>query len=210
MERCVCHPGCVPDDGDDLSLFGPEERAELERESALWWIQLSRAELRRAGGREFDAARPCPDCGTTKAALIPRNGQNTVRCARCGRHTYNAPRVETGEAPRTVATVRVGVKPSQQARILDRDVGRCVLCGRSDQPLVIGHLLSVEDGHRLGVEPRLLSDDANLAAMCEACNQGLSGRSVNPRTYAAIMWRLVQVDGRRRRLPRQSGNTLAR
>ena len=49
-------------------------------------------------------------------------------------------------------------------------------------------------GLALGASAALLNDDANLAAMCEACNLGLSGRSVSPRTYGAIMYRLVQAE----------------
>ncbi len=54
----------------------------------------------------------------------------------------------------------------QQARILDRDHGRCVLCG-THEDLTIGHLLSLEDGARLGAATVELYSDANLAAMCE-------------------------------------------
>lgn len=152
-----------------------------------------RGQLAELGGREFRAARPCPKCHTTEAALIPKNGQNTVRCARCGQLSYNAPKTETGDRPRTVETLRRALKPGTQARILDRDNGRCVLCGRSDQPLTIGHLLSVDDGCRLGTDEELINDEANLAAMCEACNLGLGKASVSPRRYAAIMWRLLQA-----------------
>ena len=129
--------------------------------------------------------------------MIPKNGQNTVRCSRCGVHTYNAPKTETGERARTVETLRQGLKPSQQARILDRDYGRCVLCGRSDLPLSIGHLLSVDDGFRLGADESIVNSEANLATMCEPCNLGLGRASVSPRTYAAIMWRLLQVEVKR-------------
>lgn len=166
-----------------------EEREELRRESAQFWIDRSREQL----GRPYRSRKPCPDCGTTDAVLIPRNGQNTVRCQNCHRLLYNAPKTETGEVPRTVATVRRQIKPSQQARIFDRDHGRCVLCGRGDLPLTIGHLLSIEDGVALGANEDEIQDDANLAAMCEACNLGLSGRSVSPPTYARIMLHLIRA-----------------
>ncbi len=174
--------------------FGP--RSDIEREEAIWWIRRTRKEQLQ-GARDYQSRTPCAACGITDAVLIPRGGQNTVRCARCGLALYNAPKAETGEAPRTVTTLRSGIKPGQQAHILDRDNGRCVLCGRSDQPITIGHLLSIEDGLTLGVSAALLNDDANLAAMCEACNLGLSGRSVSPRTYGAIMYRLVQAEAGR-------------
>jgi hypothetical protein len=60
-------------------------------------------------------------------------------------------------------------------------------------------LLAIEDGLDLGATVTELNSDANLAAMCEACNLGLphGPGSVNPRTYAIIMWRLVQAELRR-------------
>jgi 5-methylcytosine-specific restriction endonuclease McrA len=119
----------------------------------------------------YTSRKPCPRCGTTKAVLIRRSNQNTVRCADCRTLLYNAPKTETGEKTRTVRTLRPRIKPSQQARILDRDGGRCVLCGSTDA-LTIGHLLSIEDGADLGATVTELNSDANLAAMCEACNLG--------------------------------------
>ena len=85
---------------------------------------------------------------------------------------------------------------ARDPQILDRDHGRCVLCGSSDD-LTIGHLLSVADGFALGALESELNDDANLAAMCEGCNAGLGARSVSARTYLVIMFRLVQAEIRR-------------
>jgi 5-methylcytosine-specific restriction endonuclease McrA len=136
--------------------------------------------------RRHKATRPCPDCQVVDAVVIPRGGQNTVRCARCGKHTYNAPKTETGEKPRTVVTARRGVKPGQQARVFERDGGQCVFC-RATRDLTLGHLVSVNDGVALGLSEADLNSDANLAAMCEACNLGLGRRSVLPRTYLRIM-----------------------
>ena len=187
-----------------LPLYGPgpagggmagcDERAELRREEARFYIGEAREKL--AGARSYRATRACRRCGATDALLVERRSQNTVTCARCGRFIYNAGKAETGQAPRTARTVRREVKPAQQARVLDRDHGRCVLCG-SDEDLTIGHLLSLDEGAALGASEPELHDDANLAAMCEACNAGLGRRSVSPRTYAAIMFRLVQAERRR-------------
>lgn len=62
--------------------------------------------------------------------------------------------------------------------------------------LTIGHLLAIEDGARLGATEIELYSDANLATMCEACNIGLrhGPRSLTPRTYAVIIWRLTQAE----------------
>jgi hypothetical protein len=61
----------------------------------------------------------------------------------------------------------------------------------------MGHLLSVADGFALGALESELYDDANLAAMCEACNAGLGKRSMSPRTYRVILFRLIQAEIRR-------------
>jgi len=186
-------------DGDGLSAA---ERREMEKAEAKWWIARAKATLPQS--REYVSRQPCTSCQTTEALVVPSNGQNVVRCARCGRSLYNAPKTETGERPRTVTTLRQQIKPSQQARILDRDHRTCVLCGRSDQPLVIGHLLSIEEGVGVGASEAELYDDANLAAMCEACNSGLSRHSISPRTYAVIMLHLVRAERRRSHHPATS------
>jgi len=172
------------------------ERREFEKEEAGWWIARMREQL---DIQPYESREACPRCQITSAGMIPTNGQNVVRCARCGRSLYNAPKTETGEKPRTVETLRRGIKPAQQARILDRDHRACVLCGVSDGPLAVGHLLSVHEGMSVGATEEELSDDANLAAMCEACNLGLSRHSVSPRTYAVIMLHLIRSEIRRAR-----------
>jgi predicted Zn finger-like uncharacterized protein len=169
-----------------------DDDPSFRREEATWWIAHYR-QILAEGGRRYEARRSCPNCKTRDAALVPRNGQNTVRCAKCGHLIYNAPKTETGEQPRTVKTVRHQLKPSQQARIFDRDHCRCVICGRGDCPLTVGHLLSISDGLELGASEGELSSDVNLAAMCEACNAGLGRKSVSPSTYARIMLHLVRA-----------------
>lgn len=171
-----------------------EERADLERDVALLRIGRLREEHGLQSGRAYVSARPCSRCGGTDARLIERGGQNTVRCSVCNVHIYNAPKTETGQSPRTVRALRRAIKPGQQARIFDRDLQRCVMCGTNGAPLTIGHLLSVEDGTRLGATTAELYSDANLAVMCETCNLGFSGRSISPRSYAAIMFRLVRAE----------------
>ncbi|MDQ4068175.1 MAG: hypothetical protein M3203_01650 [Actinomycetota bacterium] len=171
-----------PDSGDDEGLGDETARFHLARAR----------ELLARGGRPH-VARPCRWCGSTDGILLEKSGQNTVYCTGCWRHSYNAPKTETGQKPRTVSTVREQIKPSQQARIFDRDQGRCILCGTREM-LTIGHLLSIHEAHELGFAGPELHDDANLAAMCEACNLGLGRRSVSPRTYAVLMHRLVLAE----------------
>ncbi len=188
---------------DDQLELGedPGEDSHRAAETARFYLERSREKLPRPGTPY--AARACKSCGSTKGILREKNGQNTVYCENCGQHSYNAPKIETGQRPRTVATLRESIKAKQQARILDRDQGRCVLCGRTEN-LTIGHLLSIEEAYRMGEMGPALHDDANLAAMCEACNLGLGRHSVSPRTYAVIMYRLVQAEIARRDAPRSA------
>lgn len=145
--------------------------------------------------RRHRAREPCRRCNTVEAVLVTKGNQTTVRCAVCFVFLYNAPKTETGQKVRNVKTLRRSIRPKQQARILNRDRGRCVLCG-SKHDLTIAHLLSLEDGVALGASDQHLYADANLAAMCEACNLGLrhGPRSVTPRTYLVILFLLVQAE----------------
>ena len=124
-----------------------------------------------------DMRQPCPDCGCRDGLIATVNGQDTMRCADCRRYCYNAPRTETGRGVRSLLT-RPTIKPSQRARILVGDNATCVLCHRWGVPLDVGHLVSVHDGLRVGLSIADLHDDALLAAMCAACNSGLSKRSL--------------------------------
>lgn len=152
-------------------------------------------------GRPHVARDPCPDCLIVRAVLVPQGSHQGVYCARCRRWLYWAPKTETGEAPRTVATLRKGLKPSQQARILERDLGRCVMCGTREN-LQIAHFLSVKDGLTHGVPDEILESDENKATMCEACNLGLHEHSVTARFYVAIMVALLRTA--------EAGNRLSR
>ena len=176
--------GVLPLEGDWVA--DPERR----------FTNMSRASAaRRRAERPFTARQPCPRCNTTDAYLEAAGDHDAVRCGICGKWLYHAPKTETGKAPRTVANLRPGIKAGQRARILDRDMGRCVLCGSTER-LQVGHMLSVEDGYELGLENALLFSDANLAALCEACTLGLGSRSMSPRTYFRIRAALLTADRR--------------
>lgn len=182
-----------------------DEREKLENDEVAFYIATMRESLDRAGARAHDMRRPCPNCGFTLGVLAKSGHQNTVRCAKCGNFAYNAPKTETGERARTVKTLRDRMSPSQQARILNRDHGRCLLCGSPDN-LTIGHLLSIADGHAVGALESELNDDANLAAMCEGCNAGLGRRSVSTRTFVILTLRILQAEIRRSRSGRDRGD----
>lgn len=114
------------------------------------------------------------------------NGQDVVRCARCDRYCYNAPKVETGRETRSVSTVHAGIKPKQRARLILRASGRCELCGSRDS-LHVGHVLSVADGLEAGLTERELNDDENLVAACAECNLGMGRETMPVRLMVAIL-----------------------
>lgn len=134
----------------------------------------------------FTMRAPCPDCTTPYGVIETVNGQDTVRCGWCGKFCYNAPKAETGREQRSLRT-RPDMKPSQRARILQRDNATCVLCHRGDVPLDVGHFISVEDGQALGLTTAELFHDENLAAMCNSCNSGLSSETSSLRLFVSVL-----------------------
>ena len=157
-------------------LFGGSDQPD-ERQPKQWLAEMQDELIEIAHrhgdftGEPWSMRDPCPRCGHEKGTIKTQSGQDRVFCADCGRHAYNAPRSETGRPQRTLRT-RPQIKPSKRMRVLERDNHTCVSCHRADVDLDIGHLLSVEDGHRLGFSNDELNDEENLAAMCAACNSG--------------------------------------
>lgn len=133
----------------------------------------------------YEMRRPCTACGGSLGRIETRGMQDCVFC-RCGKFQYNAPRIETGREVRTVTTVHNGIKAGQRARILERDNGRCFLCGCREN-LQVGHLLSVNEGLKMGLTEAQLNDDENLATQCAECNLGASDRPVSLRLAMAIL-----------------------
>lgn len=149
--------------------------------------------LERGAPGTFVMRRPCGDgdpkrgCGWPDGVIREKNGQDVVFCAACSRYQYNAPRVETGRAIRSVTTVHNGIKPKQRARIILRACGACELCHACDRPLHAGHLLDVDDGLKAGLTESDLNCDDNLAAMCDECNIGLSNEPIPTRLFVALL-----------------------
>jgi 5-methylcytosine-specific restriction endonuclease McrA len=123
-------------------------------------------------GEPWDLREPCRSCGGSEGTITTVNGQDTVRCAECSRHAYNAPRIATGREQRSLRT-RPDIKPSQRARIFMRDGSACVICHAGDTQLDVGHLIDVKSGRAEGLTDLELFDDENLAVMCAPCNSGL-------------------------------------
>lgn len=128
---------------------------------------------------------PCTDCGSRDGDLVESGPHWKLSCATCGRYQRFVSKTELGLVPHSLND-RPDIKPKKRARILDRDNGRCVICGRTDQ-LHIGHILSVDDGKTLGWTDELLYDDENLATLCALCNAGYGSLSISPRLAAALV-----------------------
>jgi 5-methylcytosine-specific restriction endonuclease McrA len=131
---------------------------------------------------------PCRGCGCEQGSITESGAQDVMRCLDCNRFCYNAPRVETGKAVRTVQTVHEAIKPKLRAKILERATGRCELCGKgaASGPLHVGHLISVEQGLANGLTEVELNDPENLAATCAECNLGLGKQTVSLRMVISI------------------------
>jgi hypothetical protein len=162
-------------------------------------IAQARDQLTQGRAATVKIDPPCRHCGASVADVRPSGQHLSAWCRSCDRFTHHVPRTSFGLASRPVSGTRPRIAASRRARILTRDNGRCVLCGRSaaeGAQLTIGHLLSVRDGERLGAEQHLVWDDLNLAAMCDTCQLGLHDRSV-PTVFALAL--LLLRAGRARR-----------
>ena len=130
-------------------------------------------------------------CSTDAGYVTEVNGQKVVRCALCNKAQYNAPLIELGLKPRSIAAIHDLIKPKQRWRILERSNGRCELCGAKDE-LHVDHLVSVAIGLRYGLTETELNSDENLAAFCIACNLGKSDLPLSPRLYAVLLRERIQ------------------
>lgn len=134
----------------------------------------------------FAMRHPCRGCGWDLGVVREVNGQDTVRCAACSRFAYNAPRVETGRAVRTVSTVHAAIRPRQRMRILTRAGGKCEVCG-SRESLHVGHIVGVAVGLEYGLTEETLNDDENLLALCVECNLGQGAEPMSLPLAVAIL-----------------------
>lgn len=140
--------------------------------------------------------KPCRGCSCPDGVIVTKGGQDTVRCQKCGTYAgYNASRLETGRARRSLRT-RPDISVTQRARILLRDNRSCFWCHRRDLSLEVGHMVSVHDGRRMKLSEAWLFGDENLVAMCDSCNSGLGRRTVPARFIVAALWARDDEDGR--------------
>jgi len=122
-------------------------------------------------------------CGGENGRIQTRSGQDCVFCEACSKWQYNAPKVETGRAVRSVSTTHEAIKPAQRSRIIERANCRCERCGKpaskSVTGLHVGHILSVAEAHKQGLEDSIINSDENLICECDECNLG-HGKGVLP------------------------------
>jgi len=140
----------------------------------------------------FTMRAPCAGCGGTAGSVKETGSQDVVRCAKCDRFQYNAPRVETGKPIRSVRSSRdIDISPGLRAEILVvRANGRCEICGVSaggGVELHVGHLLSVDAGRAHGMSDADLNCPENIAAMCAGCNLGLGNQPVPLRLMVGLV-----------------------
>ncbi len=134
-------------------------------------------------------------CGSKEGSITETGAQDVVRCAACNKFQYNAPRVETGKAVRSVSTTHAAISPRLRAEILMRAGWRCQCCGRqptkATEELHVSHCVSVASGHELGLTDDQINNAENLMASCAECNLGLGKETVPVwLLVAALMARL--------------------
>lgn len=130
-------------------------------------------------------------CGSTTGTIETRNGQDCVLCVSCGKWHFNAPKTDTGRTVRSIQTTHQAIKPKQRSRIIERANRRCERCGKSiDQSstgLHVGHILSVEEGHKQGLSDDVINSDENLISECDECNLGHGGGVLPVRLLIALL-----------------------
>lgn len=147
----------------------------------------------------MELRKQCQHCDCSTGFIETRNGQDCVFCDVCKRHQYNAPKSETGRQSRSVSTSRVGIKPGQRSRIIDRANSRCERCGKhaaaSETGLHVGHILSVKDASTNNVGDEIVNSDENLIAECDECNLGHGKGCLPVRFVVALLYARMQNDG---------------
>jgi 5-methylcytosine-specific restriction endonuclease McrA len=132
---------------------------------------------------------PCRFCGSDEGHIRVSGGQDCVICCGCERWQINAPKTETGRAARSLRTTHELIKPSLRWKIIERAGGVCESCKRSpagSEGLQVGHVVSVEDGHKYGLTDRQINSEENLIAQCAECNSGASSRTIP-------IWMLIAI-----------------
>lgn len=116
-------------------------------------------------------------CGSVDGYITERGAQDVVRCSVCDTWQYNAPRVETGKAVRSVASVHDAINGRKRAEILQRAHWRCEACGRKPSKdtdeLHVSHVISVKRALEGGLSDAQINSNENLMCLCANCNLGI-------------------------------------
>lgn len=139
----------------------------------------------------FFLRSPCKKCFCKQGLIENRNGQDCIFCRDCGAYQYNAPKCETGRDVRSVQTTHAAIKPKLRSRVIDRSGGRCERCGKPGDKtktgLHVGHVVSVDSGHKYGLSDQEINSMENLIAECDECNLGHGKEPLPLRVYVAIL-----------------------
>lgn len=117
-------------------------------------------------------------CGSVDGVIKETGAQDVVRCANCNAFQYNAPRVETGKAVRSVSSVHDAVTGRKRAEILFRAQFRCEMCAhrptKETDELHVGHAISVKRALENGLSDAQINSNENLMCLCANCNLSMS------------------------------------
>lgn len=142
----------------------------------------------------------CRHCGSDEGIVYTKGGQDVVRCESCSRFAYNQPKTESGRATRSLQTTHKAIKPKLRMRVIERAGGVCECCRRAETSSVglhVGHVISVEDGHRHGLSDEQINSLENLIAQCPECNLGAGSETMPIRTYIAILMLRIRTEKQR-------------
>jgi 5-methylcytosine-specific restriction endonuclease McrA len=131
---------------------------------------------------------PCPKCGHNWGTVKDKNGHQTTWCEACGAYIMNVPRSAVGLRQRSVKSTHEAITGATRKEVMLRAAGRCELCGKRGEALQVGHLVSVEAGHRHGLTDEEINHRENLCGLCEECNSNLRA-DVVPLRVALVMIR---------------------
>ena len=132
--------------------------------------------------------KPCSKCGCEWVKIVEKSGHQTAWCESCQSFVMNVPKSWLGLKARSLKTTHEAITGATRKEVLMRSGGRCELCGRRGEQLQIGHLVSVEAGHRHGLTDAEINHPENLCGLCAECNSNIRS-DVVPLRIAIVMIR---------------------
>ena len=144
----------------------------------------------------------CRKCGHEDNTA---DAERKVWCAKC-RFFWFASKADVGEKPRTLKTTHEAITGATRRQVLFRCGGKCELCGRRG-PLHVGHLVSVEAGHKYGLTDSEINHPENLCGMCEECNSNVRAEVVELRVAIVMIRDRINSEMRTDGLQQSTGGT---